>query len=60
MLAVSGELNPKAGGIPARPDLNPEVAFSHAKSWVEPHRSMNRPLPGQRNRERLARRKSVV
>ena len=27
MLAVSGELNPKVGGIPARPDLNPEVAF---------------------------------
>ena len=26
-LAISGELNRQFGGIPARPDLNPEVAF---------------------------------
>ena len=27
MLRVSGELNPRVGGIPVRPDINPEVAF---------------------------------
>ncbi|MCA9048136.1 MAG: DUF1553 domain-containing protein, partial [Planctomycetaceae bacterium] len=27
MLAVSGELNPAAGGIPVRPDMNPEAAL---------------------------------
>ena len=27
MLHVSGELNPAIGGIPTRPELNPEVAF---------------------------------
>jgi hypothetical protein len=27
MLAVSGELNPEVGGVPVRPELNPEVAL---------------------------------
>jgi hypothetical protein len=27
MLRVSGELNSRVGGIPARPDINPEVAL---------------------------------
>ena len=27
MLRVSGELNPMVGGIPARPNINPEVAY---------------------------------
>ncbi len=54
MLAVSGELNPKVGGIPARPDLNPEVAFQPRQimggtaSVYEPD-----PLPGQRNRRTI-------
>jgi len=54
MLFVSGELNPKIGGIPARPDVNPEVAFQPRQimggtaSVYEPD-----PLPGQRNRRTL-------
>ena len=38
--------------VSAHPTLIRRWLFSHAKSWVEPHRSMNT-LPGQRNRERL-------
>ena len=54
MLAVSGELNPKVGGIPPGPTLIPRWLFSRAKSWAEPHRSMNRTsLPGQRNRRTI-------
>ena len=54
MLFVSGELNPKVGGIPARPDVNPEVAFQPRQimggtaSVYEPD-----PLPEQRNRRTL-------
>jgi mono/diheme cytochrome c family protein len=54
MLFVSGELNPKAGGIPARPDLNLEVAFQPRQimggtaSVYEPD-----PLPSQRNRRTI-------
>ena len=51
MLAVSGELNPRVGGIPARPDINPEVAVQPRQimggtaSVYEPD-----PEPEQRNR----------
>jgi hypothetical protein len=51
MLFASGELNLSGGGIPARPDLNREVAFQPRQimggvaSVYEPD-----PLPGQRNR----------
>ena len=54
MLFVSGELNPKVGGIPARPDVNPEVAFQPRQimggtaSVYEPD-----PLPEQRNRRTI-------
>lgn len=54
MLLASGELNFKAGGIPARPDLNPEVAFQPRQimggtaSVYEPD-----PLPSQRNRRTI-------
>ncbi len=54
MLRVSGELNPKVGGIPARPDLNPEVAFQPRQimggtaSVYEPD-----PFPFQRNRRTI-------
>lgn len=54
MLRVSGELNPEVGGIPARPDLNPEVAFQPRQimggtaSVYEPD-----PLPEQRNRRTI-------
>jgi mono/diheme cytochrome c family protein len=54
MLFVSDELNPKVGGIPARPDVNPEVAFQPRQimggtaSVYEPD-----PLPEQRNRRTL-------
>ena len=54
MLRVSGELNPKVGGIPSRPDLNPEVAFQPRQimggtaSVYEPD-----PLPSQRNRRTI-------
>lgn len=51
MLAISGELNPKLGGIPARPDMNLEAALqprlimgSFAPAYV-PHAK-----PSQRNR----------
>jgi mono/diheme cytochrome c family protein len=54
MLRVSGELNPRVGGIPVRPDINPEVAFQSRQimggtaSVYEPD-----PLPEQRNRRTL-------
>jgi mono/diheme cytochrome c family protein len=54
MLAVSGELNPDVGGIPVRPDMNPEVAIQPrqlmggAASVYEPD-----PLPKQRNRRSI-------
>jgi len=54
MLAVSNELNPAVGGIPCRPDINPEVAFQPrqimggAASVYEPD-----PLPSQRNRRTI-------
>ena len=54
MLAVSGELNRELGGIPVRPELNPEVALqprqvmgTFAPVW-EPS-----PRPEQRNRRSL-------
>ncbi len=54
MLASSGELNPQVGGIPARPDVNMEVAMQPRQimggtaSVYEPDS-----LPGQRNRRTL-------
>ncbi len=54
MLQISGELNPDVGGIPARPDINQEVAFQPRQimggtaSVYEPD-----PLPGQRNRRTI-------
>jgi len=54
MLAVSGELNRQVGGIPARPDINLEVALQPRQimggtaSVYEPD-----PLPAQRNRRSL-------
>ena len=54
MLAVSGELNPKPGGLPARPDMNLEAALqprmimgTFAPSYVPD------PLPEQRNRRTI-------
>jgi mono/diheme cytochrome c family protein len=54
MLAVSGELNRTVGGIPVRPELNPDVALqprqvmgTFAPAW-EPS-----PLPEQRHRRTL-------
>ena len=54
MLQVSGELNHDLGGIPVRPDINPEVAF-------QPRQIMggtasvyeSDPLPQQRNRRTI-------
>ncbi|NNE92608.1 MAG: DUF1553 domain-containing protein, partial [Verrucomicrobiales bacterium] len=54
MLAASGELNPQIGGLPARPDVNIEVAMQPRQimggtaSVYEPD-----PLPKQRNRRSL-------
>ena len=54
MLVVSGEINLAVGGIPCRPDINPEVAFQPRQimggtaSVYEPD-----PLPNQRNRRTL-------
>tara|TARA_R110002049_G_scaffold2750_2_gene21582 strand:+ start:408905 stop:411601 length:2697 start_codon:yes stop_codon:yes gene_type:complete len=54
MLVASGELNRQIGGIPARPDVNLEVAFQPRQimggtaSVYEPD-----PLPDQRNRRSL-------
>ncbi|MGC6464311.1 MAG: PSD1 and planctomycete cytochrome C domain-containing protein [Akkermansiaceae bacterium] len=54
MLAVSGELNPEVGGLPARPDINWEVAtqplliMGGIASVYQPD-----PLPEQRNRRSL-------
>lgn len=54
MLAVSGELNSRAGGLPARPDMNLEAALqprmimgTFAPSYVPD------PLPVQRNRRTI-------
>ena len=54
MLAVSGELNPQAGGLPVRPDMNLEAALqprmimgTFAPSYVPD------PLPAQRNRRTI-------
>ena len=54
MLAVSGELNPLVGGIPARPDINLEAALqprmimgTFAPSYVPD------PQPAQRNRRSI-------
>ena len=54
MLAVSGELNLELGGIPCRPEINPEVALqprqvmgAFAAAWVA------NPEPQQRNRRSL-------
>jgi mono/diheme cytochrome c family protein len=54
MLVVSGEINFDVGGIPCRPDINPEVAFQPRQimggtaSVYEPD-----PRPAQRNRRTL-------
>lgn len=54
MLTVSGEINLTLGGIPCRPDINPEVAFQPRQimggtaSVYEPD-----PLPMQRNRRTI-------
>ena len=54
MLLASGELNPRVGGIPVRPDVNPEVAVQPRQimggtaSVYEPD-----PLPEQRNRRSI-------
>ncbi len=54
MLAASGELIPRVGGLPARPDMNLEVAFQPRQimggtaSVYEPD-----PLPVQRNRRSI-------
>ncbi len=54
LLFVSGELNPEIGGIPVRPELNPEVAFqprqvmgTFAAAW-QPS-----PRPEQRHRRSI-------
>ncbi len=54
MLHVSGELNPTVGGIPVRPEMNPEAALqprqvmgTFAEAW-QPS-----PLPSQRHRRSL-------
>jgi hypothetical protein len=54
MLAVSGELNPKLGGIPVRPEINRDVAFqarqvmgTFATAWTP------NPLPADRHRRSL-------
>ena len=53
-LAVTGELNKTLGGIPCRPEINPEVALqprqvmgSFAAAWVP------NPLPTQRHRRSI-------
>lgn len=54
MLVASDEMNPQVGGIPARPDVNEEVAFQPRQimggtaSVYEPD-----PLPSQRNRRSI-------
>ncbi|MFM9079930.1 MAG: DUF1549 and DUF1553 domain-containing protein, partial [Opitutaceae bacterium] len=54
MLAASGELNPAIGGIPNRPEINPEIALqprqvmgTFAAAWVP------NALPAQRHRRSL-------
>ncbi|MCA8989426.1 MAG: PSD1 domain-containing protein, partial [Planctomycetaceae bacterium] len=54
MLLLSGELNPKLGGIPCRPEINQEVALqprqvmgTFAAAWTP------NPLPEQRNRRSI-------
>ncbi len=54
MLVASGEMNPQVGGIPARPDINLEVAMQPRQimggtaSVFEPH-----PKPEMRNRRSI-------
>jgi hypothetical protein len=54
MLAVSGELNRTAGGVPARPEINREVAFQprHVMGSVGPAYQPSR-TPAERNRRTL-------
>ena len=54
MLAISGELNRQLGGIPARPEINEEVAMQprHVMGSVAPAYQPH-PLPRQRNRRTL-------
>jgi sugar lactone lactonase YvrE len=54
MLAVTDELNPTLGGIPCRPEINPEVALqprqvmgTFASAWTP------NPLPTQRHRRSI-------
>ena len=54
MLAVSGELNPMVGGIPCRPEINPEIALQPrqvmgtiAAAWTP------NPKPEQRHRRSI-------
>ncbi|MFT5130825.1 MAG: hypothetical protein ACI8W8_004457, partial [Rhodothermales bacterium] len=54
MLAISGELNRKLGGIPAHPEINEEVAMQprHVMGSVAPAYQAD-PFPKQRNRRTL-------
>jgi hypothetical protein len=54
LLAVSGELNPAAGGLPARPELNREVALQprHVMGSVSPAYQPSR-TPAERHRRTL-------
>ena len=54
MLAVSGELNSALGGLPARPEINREIAFQprHVMGSVTPAYQPSK-LPGERNRRTL-------
>jgi hypothetical protein len=54
MLAVSGELNPMAGGLPARPEINWEVATQprHVMGSVAPAYQPDR-TPAERHRRTL-------
>jgi mono/diheme cytochrome c family protein len=54
MLAVTGELNLEVGGLPARPEINREVAFQprHVMGSVAPAYQPSR-TPAERNRRTL-------
>src|SRR5690606_29357431 len=54
MLAASGELNPALGGVPVRPDMNPEAASQprQVMGTVAPSYQPS-PRPEQRNRRTL-------
>jgi hypothetical protein len=54
LLFVSGELNPMPGGLPARPELNPEVALQprHVMGSVSPAYQPSR-TPAERHRRTL-------